>query len=53
MSDPWRRGFFGKLVYSDGAWGDGPGDGAFLAIDIHDSDIATVDFRSAGSAGRF
>ena len=46
-------GFFGKLVYSEGAWGDEPADGAFIAIDIHDSDIATVDFRSAGSAGRF
>ena len=24
-----------------------------MAIDIHDSDIATVDFRSASTAGRF
>jgi hypothetical protein len=46
-------GFFGRFVYSDGAWRDDPTAEAFLAVDIHDSDIATVDFRSATAAGRF
>lgn len=46
-------GFFGRFVYSDGAWRDDPAAEAFLAIDIHDSDIATVDFRPATAAGRF
>jgi hypothetical protein len=46
-------GFFGRFVYSNGAWRDDPAAEAFLAIDIHDSDIATVDFRSATAAGRF
>ena len=45
-------GYFGKFVYSNGAWRDQPA-AAFLAIDIHDSDIATVDFQSASAAGRF
>jgi hypothetical protein len=46
-------GFFGKFIYSDGEWRDEPTAEAFLAIDIHDSDMATVDFRSASTAGRF
>ncbi|CAA9509775.1 MAG: hypothetical protein AVDCRST_MAG91-1556 [uncultured Sphingomonadaceae bacterium] len=46
-------GFSGRFVYSEGAWRDDPGDEPFLAIDIHDSDIATVDFHSAAAAGRF
>jgi hypothetical protein len=45
-------GFFGRFIYSDGAWRDQPAD-AFLAIDFHDSDVATVDFQSASTAGRF
>jgi hypothetical protein len=45
-------GFFGRFIYSDGAWRDEPA-AVFLAIEIHDSDIATVDFRSASTAGRF
>jgi hypothetical protein len=44
---------FGRFVYSDGAWRDAPAGEAFLAVDIHDSDIATVDFRSASRSGRF
>lgn len=46
-------GFFGRFVYSSGAWRDDPAADAFLAVDIHDSDIATVEFRSATTAGRF
>lgn len=46
-------GFFGRFVYSDGAWRDDPVADAFLVVDIHDSDIATVEFRSATTAGRF
>jgi hypothetical protein len=46
-------GYFGRFVYSDGAWRDEPTAEAFLAVDIHDSDIATVDFRSPATAGRF
>ena len=46
-------GFFGRFVYSDGAWRDDPAADAFLVVDIHDSDIAIVEFRSATTAGRF
>jgi len=46
-------GFFGRFIYSDGEWRDEPAAEAFLAIAIHDSDIATVDFRSASTAGCF
>jgi hypothetical protein len=46
-------GFFGRFVYSNGVWRDEPDAETFLAVDIHDSDIATVDFRSATAAGRF
>jgi hypothetical protein len=44
-------GYFGRFVYSDGAWRDEPTAEAFLAVDIHDSDIATVDFRSRRRRG--
>lgn len=46
-------GFFGRFVYSDGAWRDAPAEDAFLAVDVHDSDIATVEFRCASANGRF
>jgi hypothetical protein len=46
-------GFFGKFIHSDGDWREAPTGDAFLAIDIHDSDIAIVDFQSARSDGRF
>ena len=48
-------GHFGKYAYSAGRWStDGPSAVPFLLIDIHDSDIATVDYRSAdASGGRF
>ncbi len=48
-------GYFGKLSYSDGRWSaGGPTAVPFLLLDVHDSDIATVDYRSAdASGGRF
>jgi hypothetical protein len=43
------------MTYSDGEWraGDEDATGEFLVIDIHDSDIATVDHAPATAAGRF
>ena len=46
-------GFFGRFVYSDGAWPDEPAGDAFLSVDIHDSDVATIDFQGASATGRF
>ena len=48
-------GLFGKFAYSAGQWSTGdPTAVPFLLIDIHDSDIATVDYRAAdASGGRF
>jgi hypothetical protein len=48
-------GLFGKFAYSAGRWStDGPTAVPFLLIDVHDSGIATVDYRSAdASGGRF
>ena len=48
-------GYFGKLAYSDGRWTfGGPTAVPFLLVDVHDSDIATVDYRAAdASGGRF
>ena len=46
-------GLFARFVYSDGAWRDDEAADGLLAIDIHDSDIATIDFRSATTRGRF
>jgi hypothetical protein len=48
-------GYFGKLAYSVGRWSTGgPTAVPFLLLDIHDSDIATVDYRAAdASGGRF
>jgi hypothetical protein len=47
-------GFFGRFVYAEGAWGEHTTASAYLAIDIHDSDIATVDYAPVleGSSGR-
>jgi hypothetical protein len=45
-------GFFGRFVYSGAEWRVDPSADGELAIDIHDSDIATVDFRSAAGEGR-
>jgi hypothetical protein len=48
-------GHFGKYAYSAGRWStDGPTAVPFLLIDIHDGDVATVDYRAAdASGGRF
>jgi hypothetical protein len=50
-------GFFGTFVYADGVWtesDDSSPAGASLRVDIHDSDIAQVDYRPAPSGlGRF
>lgn len=48
-------GHFGKYAYSAGRWSTGgPTAVPFLLIDVHDSDLATVDYRAAdASGGRF
>jgi hypothetical protein len=48
-------GLFATLAYSDGRWTSGrPTAVPFLLVDVHDSDIATVDYRAAdASGGRF
>jgi hypothetical protein len=47
-------GYFGTFIYRDGEWRDRGGDDAELVVDIHDSDIATVDYRPAPPGlGRF
>ena len=48
-------GYFGKLAYSDGRWSSGsPTAVPFLLVDVHDSRIATIDYRAAdASGGRF
>jgi hypothetical protein len=48
-------GYFGKLSYSAGRWSSsGPTAVPFLLLDVHDSGIATLDYRSAdASGGRF
>lgn len=48
-------GLFGRFTYSHGEWHAGdPESEPYLAVDIHDSDIATVDYRPADRAtGRF
>ena len=48
-------GHFGKYAYSAGRWStEGPTAVPFLLIDVHDSDVATVDYRAAdASGGRF
>ena len=46
-------GLFARFVYSDGEWRDDEAADGLLVIDIHDSDIATIDFRSATTKGRF
>jgi len=45
-------GLFATLAYSDGRWTTGrPTAVPFLLIDVHDSDIATVDYRFADATG--
>jgi hypothetical protein len=47
-------GYFGTFIYRDGEWVDHGGGDRELVVDIHDSDIATVDYRPAPPGlGRF
>jgi hypothetical protein len=48
-------GLFGKFAYNSGRWSAGrPTAVPFVLIDVHDSRIATVDYRFAdASGGRF
>ena len=45
-------GLFATLSYSDGRWRRGrPTAVPFLLVDVHDSDLATVDYRFADATG--
>jgi hypothetical protein len=45
-------GLFGTFAYSAGRWSNGrPTAVPFLLIDVHDSRIATVDYRAADATG--
>jgi hypothetical protein len=45
-------GFFGTFAFSGGTWtSGGPPSEPYLVIDVHDSDIASVDYRPAVDAG--
>lgn len=45
-------GFSGKFAYSAGRWSTGPPTAVpFLLIDVHDSNVATVDYRAADATG--
>jgi hypothetical protein len=48
-------GYSGQLAYSNGSWTVGrPTAVPFLLVDVHDSRVATVDYRAAdASGGRF
>ncbi len=47
-------GYFGTFIYRDGEWRDHGGGTTELVVDIHDSEIATVDYRPAPTGlGRF
>ena len=47
-------GYFGTFIYRDGAWLEHSDQPGALVVDIHDSDIATVDYRPAPPGrGRF
>src|SRR3954454_8874212 len=47
-------GYFGTFIYRDGEWRDRADGPPELVLDIHDSDIATVDYRPAPPGlGRF
>jgi hypothetical protein len=47
-------GYFGTFIYRDGEWRDRGGGDRELVLDIHDSDIATIDYRPAPPGlGRF
>jgi hypothetical protein len=42
-------GFFGEFTYSDGQWNSAEQGAQYLRLSIHDSDIATVQYRPAAS----
>lgn len=45
-------GLFATLAYSDGRWSSGrPTAVPFLLVDVHDSDLATIDYRFADATG--
>ena len=45
-------GLIGTFAWSDGRWTTGrPTAVPFLLVDVHDSDIATIDYRSADATG--
>lgn len=47
-------GYFGTFIYRDGQWQQRSGSGSELVVDVHDSDIATIDYRPAPPGrGRF
>jgi hypothetical protein len=47
-------GYFGTFIYRGGAWLEHSEEPGELVVDIHDSDIATVDYRPAPPGrGRF
>jgi len=47
-------GRFEKYVYSNGAWSDVAHGSTWLSVEIHDSDIATVEFSPSNQGhGRF
>ena len=48
-------GLFATLAFSDGRWTRGrPTSVPFMLVDVHDGDVATVDYRFAdASGGRF
>ena len=40
-------GYFGTFIFRDGQWQQRSGPGPELVVDVHDSDIATIDYRPA------
>ncbi|GAB3358509.1 hypothetical protein [Modestobacter lapidis] len=47
-------GYFGTFIFRDGQWQQRSGTGPELVVDVHDSDIATIDYRPAPPGlGRF
>ncbi|SDX74685.1 hypothetical protein SAMN05661080_01030 [Modestobacter sp. DSM 44400] len=47
-------GYFGTFIYRDGQWQQRSGASPELVVDVHDSDIATIDYRPAPAGlGRF